>query len=285
MRAPIIVVAAAHVQKGRQDRGSGAIGRLPWRQRRTSCWRPTRRAMARCGRPVRRPYDATVKAALGVAPDDDIIGFIYLGKQVGGGIQAPRRPRWSSCRCGWGREDLSRAWRGRGHASAVRAALHRNRLPAAQLGLPQHRRIDAAHRPLPPSTSASSRPTCRFRAGSNRADAEAVCALSVTFGIFSSGLLLPGGSISSTSRPAWAIQLSSSALISAGFLHRRAAAGVDEDRRLLHHPEVLLRQHAFGLRRRRRVHRHEVGLRSAPPRASPESRRSSVITSSSMNGS
>src|ERR1035437_10714140 len=32
--------------------------------------------------------------------------------------------------------------------SAIRPALHRNRLPAFELGLRQHRRIDAAHRPF-----------------------------------------------------------------------------------------------------------------------------------------
>ena len=44
-------------------------------------------AMWKTGAPA---YDATVKQALGLAPDDDIVGFIYLGKQVGGGIQTPR---------------------------------------------------------------------------------------------------------------------------------------------------------------------------------------------------
>src|SRR5271166_293011 len=55
---------------------------------------------------------------------------------------------------------------------------------------------------LPSSTSASSRPTCRLRAGSKRAEADAVCALRMTLSILSIGLLSPGGSISSTSRPA-----------------------------------------------------------------------------------
>jgi len=44
-------------------------------------------AMWKTGAPA---YDATVKRALGLEPDDDIVGCIYLGKQVGGGIQAPR---------------------------------------------------------------------------------------------------------------------------------------------------------------------------------------------------
>src|SRR5215469_1266083 len=68
---------------------------------------------------------------------------------------------------------------------------------------------------LPPSTSDNSSPTRRRRAGSNRDEAEATCAVRITLSIFKSGLLLPGGSCSSTSSPATAIIPSSSALISA----------------------------------------------------------------------
>ena len=51
-------------------------------------------AMWKTGAPA---YDATVKRALGLAADDDIVGFIYLGRQVGGGIQAPRPASGGIC--------------------------------------------------------------------------------------------------------------------------------------------------------------------------------------------
>ena len=53
-----------------------------------------------------------------------------------------------------------------------------------------------------------------------------------------------GGSISSTSRPAPAIQPSCRALISAASTTVGPRPGVDEDRRLLHLPEVLLLEEA-----------------------------------------
>src|SRR5258708_5330587 len=82
-------------------------------------------------------------------------------------------------------------------------------LSASTEGLTQ----DIGHLPL--SASDNSRPTRRRRAGSNRAVAEATCAVRITLSIFRSGLLPPGGSCSSTSSPAAAIIPSSSALISA----------------------------------------------------------------------
>src|SRR5246127_1432418 len=82
-------------------------------------------------------------------------------------------------------------------------------LDASTDGLTQ----DIGHLPL--STSDNSWPTRRRRAGSKREVAEATCAVRITLSILSSGLLLPGGSCSSTSSPAPAIQPSSSALISA----------------------------------------------------------------------
>src|SRR5580704_3610553 len=72
---------------------------------------------------------------------------------------------------------------------------------------------DIGHRPV--SASDNSRPTRRRRAGSNRAVAEATCAVRITLSILRSGLLPPGGSCSRTSSPAAAIIFSSSALISA----------------------------------------------------------------------
>ncbi len=89
MRAPIIVVAAAHVQKGHKiaevEQLAAAVAAT--QNIMLAANAQGYGAMWKTGAPA---YDATVKQALGLAPDDDIIGFIYLGKQVGGGIQTPR---------------------------------------------------------------------------------------------------------------------------------------------------------------------------------------------------
>jgi len=89
MRAPIIVVAAARVQKGHK---------IPEVEQMAAAAAATQNimlaanalgygAMWKTGAPA---YDATVKHALGLEADDEIVGFIYLGRQMGGGIQAPR---------------------------------------------------------------------------------------------------------------------------------------------------------------------------------------------------
>jgi nitroreductase len=44
-------------------------------------------AMWKTGAPA---YDATVKRALGLDADSDIVGFLYVGTQVGGGSPAAR---------------------------------------------------------------------------------------------------------------------------------------------------------------------------------------------------
>jgi nitroreductase len=44
-------------------------------------------AMWKTGAPA---YDATVKQALGLDPDNDIVGFLYVGTQIGGGSPAAR---------------------------------------------------------------------------------------------------------------------------------------------------------------------------------------------------
>lgn len=89
MRAPIIVVAAAHVQKGHKipevEQLSAAVAAAQNIMLAANALGYG--AMWKTGAPA---YDASVKQALGLAPDDDIIGFMYLGKQVGGGIQSPR---------------------------------------------------------------------------------------------------------------------------------------------------------------------------------------------------
>lgn len=89
MRAPIIVVAAAHVQKGHKiaevEQLAAAVAAT--QNIMLAANAQGYGAMWKTGAPA---YDASVKQALGLAPDDDIVGFIYLGKQVGGGIQTPR---------------------------------------------------------------------------------------------------------------------------------------------------------------------------------------------------
>jgi len=89
MRAPVIVAVAAHIQRGHK---------IPEIEQLASAAAAAQNimlaanalgygAMWKTGAPA---YDATAKSALGLAPDDDVVGFIYLGKQVGAGISAPR---------------------------------------------------------------------------------------------------------------------------------------------------------------------------------------------------
>ena len=89
MRAPVIVVVAAHVQKGHkipaveQFASAAAAAQTVMLAADAQGFG----AMWKTGAPA---YDAWVKQALGLAAEDEIVGFIYLGKQVGGGIQVPR---------------------------------------------------------------------------------------------------------------------------------------------------------------------------------------------------
>jgi nitroreductase len=89
MRAPIIVVAAAHVQKGHKipevEQLAAAIAAA--QNIMLAANAQGYGAMWKTGAPA---YDAGVKQTLGLAADDDIVGFIYLGRQVGAGIQVPR---------------------------------------------------------------------------------------------------------------------------------------------------------------------------------------------------
>jgi nitroreductase len=89
MRAPVIVVAAAKLAKGHK---------IPEVEQLLSAGAAVQNimlaasaqgygAMWKTGAPA---YDASVKEALGIAPDSEIVGFLYLGTQVGGGIQVPR---------------------------------------------------------------------------------------------------------------------------------------------------------------------------------------------------
>jgi nitroreductase len=89
MRAPIIVVAAAHLHKGHKipEVEQMAAAAAAAQNIMLAANAQGYGAMWKTGAPA---YDPTVKQTLGLAPEDDIIGFIYLGKQVGVGIQAPR---------------------------------------------------------------------------------------------------------------------------------------------------------------------------------------------------
>ncbi|HEY1934712.1 MAG TPA: nitroreductase [Acetobacteraceae bacterium] len=89
MRAPVIVVVAAHIQKTHKipvvEQMAAAVAAAQNVMLTANALGYG--AMWKTGAPA---YDATVKQALGLAPDDDVVGFMYLGKQVGGGIQVPR---------------------------------------------------------------------------------------------------------------------------------------------------------------------------------------------------
>jgi nitroreductase len=89
MRAPTIVVAAARVQKGH---------RIPEFEQIAAAAAATQNimlaahalgygAMWKTGEPA---YDSSVKTALGLNADDEIMGFLYLGTNTGTSSPAPR---------------------------------------------------------------------------------------------------------------------------------------------------------------------------------------------------
>jgi len=89
MRAPVIVVAAATVHRGHK---------IPEVEQIASAAAATENimlaaralgygAMWKTGTPA---YDPQVKQALGFDPDNEIMGFLYLGTQVGDGSPAAR---------------------------------------------------------------------------------------------------------------------------------------------------------------------------------------------------
>ncbi len=89
MRAPTIVVTAAHVQKGH---------RIPELEQISAAAAATQNmmlaahalgygAMWKTGEPA---YDSGVKTALGLSEDDEILGFLYLGTNAGGSAPHPR---------------------------------------------------------------------------------------------------------------------------------------------------------------------------------------------------
>ena len=89
MRAPTIVVTAAHVQKGH---------RIPEFEQIAAVAAATQNmmlaahamgfgAMWKTGDAA---YDSSVKSALGLHEDDEILGFLYLGTNAGGSAPHPR---------------------------------------------------------------------------------------------------------------------------------------------------------------------------------------------------
>jgi nitroreductase len=89
MRAPIIVVAAARVQKGHKipDVEQMAAAAAAAQNIMLAAHAQGYGSMWKTGVAA---YDAGVKQALGLASDDEIVAFIYLGTRVGGGSPAMR---------------------------------------------------------------------------------------------------------------------------------------------------------------------------------------------------
>jgi nitroreductase len=89
MRAPVIVVVAAAVNRGHKTpeveqlvSAAAAAENIMLAANAQGYG-----AMWKTGAPA---YDATVKQALGLDPNNDIVGFLYVGTQVGGGSPAAR---------------------------------------------------------------------------------------------------------------------------------------------------------------------------------------------------
>jgi nitroreductase len=89
MRAPVIVVVAGRVQKGHK---------IPEVEQFAAISAAAENVMLAANalgygamwKTGASAYDPTVKQALGLSADDDIVGFMYLGTQVGGGSPAAR---------------------------------------------------------------------------------------------------------------------------------------------------------------------------------------------------
>ena len=89
MRAPVIVVVAAHINRGHKIRDVEQLVSAAAAAENIMLAANARGfgAMWKTGAPA---YDTTVKLALGLDTDDDIVGFIYVGTQIGGGSPAAR---------------------------------------------------------------------------------------------------------------------------------------------------------------------------------------------------
>ena len=89
MRAPTIVVAAARVQKGHRipEFEQIAAAAAAAQNIMLAAHAMGYGAMWKTGEPA---YDPVVKTALGLNTDDEIMGFLYLGTNVGANSTAPR---------------------------------------------------------------------------------------------------------------------------------------------------------------------------------------------------
>lgn len=91
MRAPVIVAVAAHVQRQHkipeveQVASAAAAAQTIMLAANAQGFG----TMWKTGAPA---YDPFVKQALGLDADDDVLGFLYVGKQVGAGSPAARPP-------------------------------------------------------------------------------------------------------------------------------------------------------------------------------------------------
>ncbi len=89
LRAPVIVVVAAKVKKGHKIPEIEQIASASAAAQTIMLAAPALGygAVWKTGAPA---YDPTVKTALGLDPDDDIIGFLYIGTKAGGSSPIPR---------------------------------------------------------------------------------------------------------------------------------------------------------------------------------------------------
>ena len=91
LRAPMILVVAAHLQRGHKipvveqlaavSAAAQTVLLAAHAQGYGAVWKT--------GAPA---YDAGVRAELGLGAEDEIVGFLYLGTRVGGGVSLPRPP-------------------------------------------------------------------------------------------------------------------------------------------------------------------------------------------------
>jgi nitroreductase len=88
-RAPVIVVVAAKVRKGHKIPEIEQIASASAAAQTIMLAAPALGygAVWKTGAPA---YDPVVKTALGLAADDDIIGFLYVGTRAGGSSPIPR---------------------------------------------------------------------------------------------------------------------------------------------------------------------------------------------------
>ena len=89
LRAPLIVVVAAHVQKGHKipEVEQVASAAAAAQNIMLAAHAQGYGAMWKTGGAA---YDAGVKQALGLAADDEIVGFLYVGSRVGEGSPGAR---------------------------------------------------------------------------------------------------------------------------------------------------------------------------------------------------